>query len=440
MTQWLDERLNISRLNDKFLRKAFPVHHSYFLGEITLFALIILILTGVLLALFYEPSQQLVKNPLDPNGTPVPAAYASVLQINALPFGDMLRRIHHWMANLMMAAAVLHMMRIYFTGSYKKPREINWWIGVLLLVFTALTALTGYSLPYDNYAFTTLKVIAGIAGSIPWVGEYVSQLAFAGAFPGERLIPRMYGYHIMLLPGALLGLTAAHMLIMIKQKHTQPGYAKRIAYKKIVGVPALTQQSFLMIMLGLLLMGIVTLFSAFIPVHPVEVYGPPSNQTPSIKPDWYFLWIFGILAILPSTLEFEILGGTFNSEFLGGVVLAGMVVGLFLAVPLLDRSAGKEMHYYSENPTDHPIRLAWGVAVLALLIVWSVAGYKPEIILAGFLTNENANPFFWIASVVIPALSFFATLGFVRMIRWFREVDAREAAEAEQHAVSGHHD
>jgi cytochrome b-561 len=330
----------------------------------------------------------------------------------------------------MMAAAVVHMMRIYFTGSYKKPREINWWIGVLLLVFTALTALTGYSLPYDNYAYTTLKVIYGIAGSIPWVGDYVAQLAFAGAFPGERLIPRMYGYHIMLLPGVLLGLTAAHMLLMIKQKHTQPGYAKRIAYKKIVGVPLLKDQSFIMVMLGLLLMGVIMLFSAYIPVHPVEHYGPPSNQTPAIKPDWYFLWIFGILAILPATLEFHILGGTFNSEFLGGVVGAGIIVLIFLAVPLLDRSSGKEMHYYSENPTDHPVRLGLGVAMTALLLVWSVAGYKPEIVGYGWLTNENANPFFWIASVVIPALSYFATIGIVRMIRALRNADERDQRAA----------
>ncbi|PYE54455.1 cytochrome b [Deinococcus yavapaiensis] len=431
MNQWLDERLNISRLNDKFLRKAFPVHHSYFLGEITLFSLIILILTGVLLALFYEPSQRLVPNPLDPgSATQVPAAYASVIQINALPYGDMLRRIHHWTANIMMAAAVLHMMRIYFTGSYKKPREINWWIGVLLLIFTALTALTGYSLPFDNYAFTTIKVIYGIAGSIPWVGEYIAQLAFAGAFPGDRLIARMYGYHIMLLPGVLLGLTAAHMLLMIKQKHTQPGYAKRIAYKKIVGVPLLQDQSFIMVMLGLLLLGVIMLFSAFIPVHPVEYYGPPSNNTPPIKPDWYFLWIFGILAILPSTLEFKLLGGTFNSEFLGGVLGAGLVVLVFLAVPFLDRSSGKEMHYYSENPTEYPKRLAAGIAMTTLLIVLSVAGYKPELIGSGLLTNENANPFFWIASIALPVLMYFLTLGIVRMIRTLREADVRDQASA----------
>ena len=243
MNQWLDERLHISRLNDKFLRKAFPVHHSFFLGEITLFALIVLILTGAILALFYEPSTVLVKNPLDPTGATVPAAWASAININAMPFGDMLRRMHHWMANLMMGAGLMHMMRIYFTGAYKKPREINWWIGLLLIIFTALTAVTGYTLPYDNFAFTTLKVVVGIASSIPWIGKWVGQAAFAGKFPGPGIISRIYGYHIMLLPGILLALTGAHMLLMIKQKHTQPRYAKELAYKKIVGVPLITQQT-----------------------------------------------------------------------------------------------------------------------------------------------------------------------------------------------------
>ncbi len=122
MNQWLDDRLHISRLNDKFLRKAFPVHHSFFLGEITLFSLIVLIITGILLALAYEPSNSMVLNSFDPGTADkpnmLPAAYHSALKINAMPFGDMLRRIHHWMANIMIAAAVLHMMRIYFTGAF----------------------------------------------------------------------------------------------------------------------------------------------------------------------------------------------------------------------------------------------------------------------------------------------------------------------------------
>ncbi|WP_293909436.1 cytochrome bc complex cytochrome b subunit [Deinococcus sp.] len=428
MNQWLDERLHISRLNDKFLRKAFPVHHSFFLGEITLFSLIVLILTGVLLALSYEPSGVLVKNPMDPMGSLVPAAYASIMNINAMPFGDMLRRIHHWMANLMMGAGLMHMMRIYFTGAYKKPREINWWIGLLLIVFTALTAVTGYSLPFDNFASTTLKVVVGIASSIPWVGEWIGQAAFAGKFPSSGLIPRVYGYHIMLLPGILLALTGAHMLLMIKQKHTQPRYAKELAYKKIVGVPLITQQTPIMLMLALLFTGLVILFAAFIPVHPSEVFGPPGNSSPIVKPDFYLLWVFGILAILPGSLEFNFLGGVFNAEFFGAIVTPGVVIGLLFAVPLIDRSS--ENQYYAENPTDYPVRLAIGIAFFMMIAVFSVAGYRPELVQSNILKESNANTILWISAVVLPALTYFAVIGIVRGIRKFRETDQREMLAA----------
>ncbi|MHA0042155.1 cytochrome b [Deinococcus sp. PEB2-63] len=435
MNQWLDDRLHLSRLNDKFLRKAFPVHHSFFLGEITLFSLIVLIITGILLALAYEPSNSLVVNSFDP-GTKadpnlVPAAYHSALKINAMPFGDMLRRIHHWMANIMVAAAVIHMMRIYFTGAFKKPREINWWIGMLLLIFASLTAVTGYILPYDNYAYNTVSVIYAITKSVPWVGDWLAQAAFAGRFPGDGIIPRIYGYHIMLLPGILLALTGAHMLIMIKQKHTQPQYAKRLAYKKIVGVPLMTQQTPIMLLLALLFTGLVVLFSAFIPVHPVEYYGPPSPDPISgIKPDWYLLWVFGALAIIPG-FELEILGGVISAEFVGAMLFPGIIVGAMFAVPMLDRS--KDNMYYAENPTNHPVRLAAGVAFLAMMIVLSVAGYKIELIQGGLLTSANANTILWILTIGVPAVCYAATLGIVRMIRALREADERDAL-AHSHA------
>ncbi|MFC3832691.1 MULTISPECIES: cytochrome b [Deinococcus] len=430
MNQWLDDRLHISRLNDKFLRKAFPVHHSFFLGEITLFSLIVLIITGIVLALAYEPSNSLVVNSFDPGTADkpnlIPAAFHSALKINAMPFGDMLRRVHHWMANIMVAAAVIHMMRIYFTGAFKKPREINWWIGMLLLIFAALTAVTGYILPYDNYAYQTAGVVYAITKSVPWVGDWLAQAAFAGQFPGAGIVPRIYGYHIMLLPGILLALTGAHMLIMIKQKHTQPQYAKRLAYKKIVGVPLMTQQTPIMLMLALLFTGLVLLFGAFIPVHPVEYFGPPSAEPiPNIKPDWYLLWVFGALAIIPG-FDFELFGGTIGAEFVGAMVFPGIVMGLMFAVPMLDRS--KENMYYAENPTNHPIRLAAGTAFMAFMIMLSVAGYKPDLIEGGILTTANANAILWILVVVIPALTYFATLGIVRLIRALREADERDAA------------
>lgn len=429
MNQWLDERLHISRLNDKFLRKAFPVHHTFFIGEITLFSLIILILTGILLALSFEPSNSMVVNSFDPGKADapnlVPAAYHSVLKINAMPFGDMLRRIHHWCANIMVAAAVLHMMRIYFTGSYKKPRELNWWVGLLLLIFSALTAVTGYALPYDNYAYNTLKVIDAITGSVPWVGSWVADFAFAGRFPGDGIIPRFYGYHIMLLPGILIALTAAHMLIMIKQKHTQPQYAKRIAYKKIVGVPLITQQTPIMIMLALLFAGIVILFSAFVPVHPVQHFGPPSSQPiEGIKPDWYLLWVFGLLAIIPSDFQFTLLGGHFSAEFIGALLMPTLVIGAMFAVPMLDKSS--ENLYYAENPTNYPKRLGIGVAFFTLLLVWSVAGYKGELVANGYLPSAQANLILWALSFILPAITYGLTQAYVAFVRNLRRADEKE--------------
>lgn len=444
MNQWLDDRLHITRLNDKFLRKAFPVHHSFFLGEITLFAMVVLILTGIILAFFYEPSARMVPNPMDPT-VQVPAAYASAMNLNLMPFGDMLRRIHHWMANLMVGAGLVHMLRIYFTGSYKRPREINWWIGLLLLIFAALTAVTGYCLPYDNFAFTTLKVVLGIAGSIPWIGEWVTQAAGNGKFASMGLIPRFYGFHIMLLPMILVALTAAHMLIMIKQKHTQPRYAKEIAYKKIVGVPLITQQTPIMLMLAFLFTGLVMLVAAFVPVHPSEVFGPPSNQSPIVKPDFYLLWVFGILAILPG-FEGHFLGGTFNAEFVGALIAPAVIIGLLFAIPLIDRS--KENQYYAENPTDYPVRLGLGVAFLAMIAVFSVAGYRPELVQAGVLTEKNANGILWAWALILPIVTYFLVQGIVKMIRKMRALDAADAKRAallaEQegyttHGTHGHH-
>ncbi len=442
MNQWLDDRLHITRLNDKFLRKAFPVHHSFFLGEITLFAMVVLILTGIILAFFYEPSARLVPNPMDATQQ-VPAAYASAMALNLMPFGDMLRRIHHWMANLMVGSGLVHMLRIYFTGSYKRPREINWWIGLLLLIFSALTAVTGYSLPYDNFAFTTLKVVLGIASSIPWIGEWVGQAAGGGKFASMALIPRFYGFHIMLLPMILIALTAAHLLIMIKQKHTQARYAKEIAYKKIVGVPMMTQQTPIMLILAFLFTGLVMLFAAFIPVHPSEVFGPPSNQSPIVKPDFYLMWVFGILAILPG-IEVHFLGGIINAEFLGALVAPGLIIGLLFAVPLLDRS--KENLYYAENPTDYPVRLGIGVAFLMMIAVFSVAGYRPELVQSGILNEKSANAVLWTWAIVLPIVSYFVVQLIVKMIGRYRELDAAEsrraaliAAQEDQHNAHTSH-
>ncbi len=202
MYKWLDERLDLTGLYQKVLRKAFPVHHSFFLGEITLFAFVVLVLTGIFLTLNFEPSIREVKLP---DGRTVPAAYGSILYIDSLPFGAVIRSLHHWSAHVMIAAAFLHMLRILLTGAYKKPRELNYLVGLGLLGLAVVTAFTGYALPYDNYAVTATRIGYGIAASIPWIGGTLAEVMFGGEFPGSaKSIPRLFSLHVLWLPLLLM--------------------------------------------------------------------------------------------------------------------------------------------------------------------------------------------------------------------------------------------
>ena len=276
MVKWLDERLALSRFYDKFLRKAFPVHHSFFLGEMTLFAFATLVVTGIFLSINFEPSIRLV----EVGAQQVPAAYASVQFIDTLPFGRVIRSIHHWSANIMVAAAFLHMLRILLTGAYKKPREINWLIGIALLGFSIFAAFTGYSLPFDAFSATATKIGYGIASSLPLIGHWLAGAFFGGEFPTEHSLPRLNALHILWLPVLLFVLIMGHVLIMYLQKHTQPKYAERIAPGKILGVPFYPQQALIMAILFSLYVGVVTILAALFIAHPVEAFGPPDRSRP----------------------------------------------------------------------------------------------------------------------------------------------------------------
>lgn len=350
MYRWLDERLDLRGLYHKVLRKAFPVHHSFFLGEITLFAFVVLVLTGVFLTLNYEPSIREVRLA---DGRTVPAAYASVLYIDSLPFGAVIRSLHHWSAHVMIAAAFLHMLRILLSGAYKKPRELNYLVGLGLLGLTVVTAFTGYALPYDNYAVTATRIGYGIAHSIPWIGGALADLMFAGEFPGsEKSIPRLFSLHVLWLPLGLMALIGLHLAIMIKQKHTQPRYAERVAPGKILGVPMYPQQMVMMLILFALYVGILTIIAGAFLAHPVEAFGPPTPQTPQVKPDWYFLWLYGLLQIIPSSWEFRLFGATIGPEFIGGVVVPGILGLVAVLLPFVDTR--KDKMRYMELPRSTP--------------------------------------------------------------------------------------
>ncbi|WP_018466660.1 cytochrome b [Calidithermus timidus] len=393
MFQWFDERLEISRLYNKFLRKAFPVHHSFFLGEIALFAFVVLVLTGIFLTLNYEPSIREVKLP---DGSTVPAAYASVLYIDSLPFGAVIRSVHHWSAHIMVAAVFLHLLRVLISGAYKKPRELNWLVGLGLLGLTIVTAFTGYALPYDNYAVTATRIGYGIGASIPFVGGAIAEIMFGGEFPGStHSVPRLYSIHVLWLPLTLIALIGLHLLIMVKQKHTQPKYAEKVAPGKILGVPLYPQQSVMMGILFLVYLAVTVFIAGAFIAHPIEAFGPPTPQTPAVKPDWYFLWIYGILQVIPSEWQFRLFGATIGPEFIGGVIVPGILGGVAALLPFVDSS--KDKVRYLELPSQHPVRTSVTLGVLMFFIMTTLAGYKIDL--------KLSNAVLWTLILVVPTLT-----------------------------------
>ena len=375
---WLDRRIDTRGINRQYGRKVFPVHSTFFFGEMALFSFVILVLTGIYLGLIYIPSNV----EIDVAGQSLPQAYASVQLIESIPIANILRNVHHWGAHLMVASVLLHLVRIYFTGTYRFPRELNWLVGMVLLGFTLVAGFVGYALPYDSYAVTATGIGYGIARSIPWVGTIAAELFFGGVFPTLGSVPRLYTIHVFIMPALIAALIAAHLLVVVKQKHSQPGYAKRIAEPgRVLGVPFWPYQGLLAGQLLLLMFGGLFLLSTFVPIHPLEAYGPPGAAASDVKPDWYLMWIYGFLKLIPAGATVRLFGATIGPEFLGGVLFPALLIGLVTAAPWLDRSnrtAGGRFEYL-EPVLQAAVRFAVGIGVLAFLGMTLVAAYYDEI-------------------------------------------------------------
>jgi cytochrome b-561 len=389
---WFVDRLSLDRFRAKYLGKPFPVHSTFFLGEIALFCFGILVATGLYLALFYEPSAATITG----DGGAMPAAYASTLAIDGHPFGALVRRIHHWAAHLMIASLVLHMLRIYFTASYRKPREVNWVLGLVLLGATIAASFAGYLLPYDQFSVTATAIGYGIARSVPWVGSTVADFAFAGQFPSPATVPRFFAYHVVWAPLVLSALVGVHLLVVLKQKHTElraAGEPTDAADARwIHGIPLWPEQAALMGVLFLVLVAVLAALAAFLPVHPSAYYGPPQPITPEVKPDWYLLWVYGALRLIPGDLSVRFLGATIGSEAIGAMLVPGILTLIIVLVPWLDRTPSS-LHY-AEHPVAGPGRLALGLAVVTLFLALSLAGFGAELGLG--------VPVLWAITVLAP--------------------------------------
>jgi ubiquinol-cytochrome c reductase cytochrome b subunit len=362
------------------LRKVFPDHWSFLLGEIALFCYVVLVATGVFLTFFFTADTRTVSydGPYRAlRGAEVSAAFDSVMRLSfEVRAGLLMRQIHHWAAVVFVASIVVHVCRIFFTGAFRRPREINWLIGVGLLFLALAAGLTGYSLPDDLLSGTGLRITDSVVASIPFIGPWLAYLIFGGEFPTVELIGRLYVFHIMLIPALMIGGISAHLLILWIQKHTQfPG--GRARETNFVGRHFWPGQVFRSTGLFFLTAAILAVLGGLVQINPVWVYGPylPYAVSSPAQPDWYLGWLEGALRIGPNW-EPTILGITIPSLFLAAIVLPGIVFTGFALWPFIERrlSGDDREHQLLQWPWQAPARLAIGAAALTFFVVLTLAG------------------------------------------------------------------
>jgi ubiquinol-cytochrome c reductase cytochrome b subunit len=420
---WADERLGLGTVMKKQLRKVFPDHWSFMLGEIALWSFVVLLLTGVFLTLWYTPSMGEVtyEGSYDQlRGVAVSEAFASTMNISFDVRGGLLmRQMHHWAAMLFIAAMMVHLLRVYFTGAFRKPRELNWVIGCLLLLLGTLEGFTGYSLPDDLLSGTGIRAADGFMKSIPVVGTYASFFLFGGEFPGEAIIPRLYTVHVLLIPGVLLALIGAHMLLLVYHKHTQwPGPGR--TEHNVVGYPMLPVYAAKAGGFFFVVFGVTALMGALLSINPVWKFGPydPSKVTAGSQPDWYMGWPDGALRIMPGWEShlFTGAGGLPSvtlswNVFLPIIVLPGLMFTILLMLPFVESwiTRDKREHHLLQRPRNAPTRTATMVALMTFYgLMWAAGGN--DILAITFDLSINQITYFMRAAVFIgPLIAFYVT-------------------------------
>jgi ubiquinol-cytochrome c reductase cytochrome b subunit len=411
---WADDRLGLAKATKMMsLRKVFPDHWSFMLGEIALWSFVILLLTGVFLTLWFKPSMGEVtyQGSYDQlRGIQMSEAYASTLNISFdVRAGLLMRQMHHWAAMLFIAAMLVHMMRTFLTGAFRKPRELNWLIGGLLLLLGILEGFAGYSLPDDLLSGTGLRIADGLVKATPVLGSYMSFFMFGGEFPGDVIIPRLYIAHVLLIPGLLLALIGAHMLLLVYHKHTQwPGPGR--TEQNVVGEPLMPIYMAKAGGFFFMVFGVVALMGGLMTINPVWRFGPynPAEVTAGSQPDWYMGIAEGLLRIMPGW-ETHIFGITLSwNIFLPGQIGPIALFALVLAYPFLEQwvTGDKSEHHLLQRPRNAPTRTAFLAAMITLYgLLWAAGGN--DILATHFHLNLNAITYFMRGAVFVgPVIAF----------------------------------
>ena len=411
----VDSRYHPSGALRRQLNKVFPTHWSFLLGEIAMYSFIVLLLTGVYLTLFFDPSMAEVTyngvyQPL--RGIQMSRAYETALNISFEVRGGLfVRQVHHWAALLFAASIMVHLARIFFTGAFRRPREANWVIGSILLILAMFEGFFGYSLPDDLLSGTGIRAaLSSISLGIPVIGTWMHWALFGGDFPGDIIIPRLYAIHILLFPGIMLGLIGMHLALVWFQKHTQfpgPGRTEsNVVGVRVMPVFAVKSGAFFAIVVGIL-----GLMGGLLQINPIWVLGPykPSQVSAGSQPDFYMMWTDGLIRLFP---PWEIYFGNHTIPAAVWVaLLMGVIFGLLVVYPFLERWFTKDdaHHNLLQRPRDVPVRTGIGAMAIAFYMVLTFSAMN-DIIAYTFHVSLNATT--WIGRIgmlVLPPLVFFVT-------------------------------
>ncbi|MEQ4719619.1 ubiquinol-cytochrome c reductase cytochrome b subunit [Nonomuraea sp. B19D2] len=383
LAQALDDRIGGAGFLKKAMRKVFPDHWTFLLGEIALYAFVVVLITGVFLTFFFKPTmEEVIYNgayaPL--RGVRMSQAYASTLEISFEVRGGLLmRQMHHWATLVFLGAIVIHMLRNFFTGAFRKPRDLNWLIGVVLFLLVMFNGLFGYSLPDDLLSGAGLRILHGITVSVPLVGTYLAMFLFGGEFPSEDIISRLFSIHVLLIPGLLLVLIPLHAVVLTwRQTHTQ-FRAKGLSDRVVRGAPFFPAFLAKTTVFFLWVLATVTLLASVFQINPVWLYGPysPSTVSAGSQPDWYMGFLEGALRIMPPW-EFMVFGYTVPmSVLIPALGALGLLFAGLALYPFLERWITRDnaVHHLLDRPRDVPSRVGLGVAGIVYYgVLWMAGG------------------------------------------------------------------
>ena len=415
VAEWTDGRLGLYKLAKANLRKIFPDHWSFMLGEVSLYSFIILILTGVYLTLFFHPSMNEVvyHGPYGPlQGVRMSEAYASTMNISfGVRGGLLVRQIHHWAALIFIAAMVVHMMRVFFTGAFRRPRELNWLFGWTILFIGMFEGFTGYSLPDDLLSGTGVRFTEGAVLATPVVGTYLSMFLFGGEFPGHDFVARFYSVHILLFPGIMAGLLVTHLILVFFHKHTQfPGAGK--TEKNVVGSPFLPIYTAKAGGFFFLVFGVIAAISALATINPIWTMGPyrPDQVSTGAQPDWYMGFSEGLIRVMPGW-EIRAWGHTLALGVFVPLMIFPLVLVSIAAYPFIEAwvTGDRREHHLLDRPRNRPVRTGFGVAWLTLYFTLLIGGGN-DLFATHFHLSINAITWFVrIGFFVLPVLAFLIT-------------------------------